>query len=94
MINVHSGAKKRFESAAEEEEIKKREAEEALAARRSELAMVEQQDRELQGSEAELSHRLWEVQEARRRNAAIREQLQAAVEEAAKSFDDLSAATI
>ena len=28
---MHSGAKKRFESAAEEEEIKKREAEEALA---------------------------------------------------------------
>ena len=54
---------------------------EALAARFEELKLVQQQDGELAASEAELSRRLWEVQETRRRHEAMQRQLQQAVAE-------------
>jgi hypothetical protein len=50
-----------------------------LRARQDELSRVAQQEEELTASEAELARRLWEVQETRRRHAAIKEQLAVAV---------------
>ena len=51
-----------------------------LSTRKQELHLVEQQEAELELSEAALAQRLWEVQETRRRHQAVRSQLIAAVE--------------
>ena len=59
-------------SAEEEEEEKRAEAVERAA----ELAVLRQQDEALAASEKELSQRLWEVQETRRRQAAMMELVQ------------------
>ena len=53
--------------------------ERALAKTRSELERVVSREEELGKSEVALSHRLWEVQETRRRESALAEQLRGAV---------------
>ena len=45
----------------------------------AELALLETQDTALAASEADLSKRLWEVQEVRRRHAAMATQLRDAI---------------
>lgn len=53
----------------------------ALLARQSALEQLHQQDSQLASSEAELGHRLWEVQETRRRHDAMRKLLYEQLEE-------------
>lgn len=48
-------------------------------AARAEIALLEKQDATLAVSEADLSKRLWEVQEVRRRHAAMARQLRDAI---------------
>ena len=55
--------------------------EKSLRGRREELERIDRQDGGLAASEAELSARLWEVQETRRRHEASRTQLVAAISE-------------
>ena len=55
--------------------------EKSLRSRREELERIDRQDGGLAASEAELSARLWEVQETRRRHEAMRTQLVAAISE-------------
>jgi hypothetical protein len=59
-----------------------------LAARRAELATLDRQVAELEKSEEALALRLWEVQETRRRHAAVRGQLVDAVQAAASALGD------
>ena len=57
-----------------------------LAARSAELSRLDEQEAALEASEAALAQRLWEVQETRRRHAAMRTQLTAAIDEMRKAI--------
>eukprot|EP00965_Chrysotila_dentata_P189749 6173489-Pleurochrysis_carterae.AAC.2 len=54
-----------------EEKLRREGLHKMLESRRSELELLRKQDSELAASEAQLTQRLWEVQETRRRQAAM-----------------------
>ena len=80
---MRGNARARVHAQARERQSREVEAEaEGRAARaqyREELALLEKQDVSLAASEADLSARLWEVQEMRRRHGAMAAQLREAI---------------
>ena len=84
---VHARAHVRHEledaAAARERQRREEQAQQQAAAARAqyaqELALLEKQDVSLAASEADLSVRLWEVQEMRRRHGAMAAQLREAI---------------
>ena len=84
---MHARAHVRHEledaAAARERQRREQQAQQQAAAARAqyaqELALLEKQDVSLAASEADLSARLWEVQEMRRRHGAMAAQLREAI---------------
>ena len=84
---MHARAHVRHEledaAAARERQRREEQAQQQAAAARAqyaqELALLEKQDVSLAASEADLSARLWEVQEMRRRHGAMAAQLREAI---------------